>query len=469
MVAARRYRLAGALGAFSMGCSLMGCSAGADEGAGIAPLEVSGSANAGDATGDGAGSGSATPGGSDEPPTVGGTVTGGASGEGTGTAVAPPEVEAPLPPVVESGTDFTGFEVGSEPEPGDGCQQAARSFVPQIPTVFMLVDRSGTMFAVDEDTGVSPWNALRDGALQVIEELQAQVRFGFGAFSGQAGGTCPLMPSESPSLDNHGAIATLYNSLEQPINSKETPTLLAFREVAALLSADETPGAKYVLFVTDGEPDYCDDGAPICPADSVVGLLQELSSATGESPVPINTLVFGVETPQSSISLEVLQAFANAGVGQPVRSPVPLLSDVFYACQGSPGWRTEFARTGKPLLAGQTTGTYSTLGGSARVYRPDPSDQAALSDEIRSALAGVKSCTFDLEGDGVEVDLNRNDLGDLAQVLLNGQAVPFDEVDGWRMLSETTVELRGAACATWRAPEETSLDFDFPCDVIVVR
>ena len=256
------------------------------------------------------------------------------------------------------------------------------------------------------------------------------------------------------------------------MNSKETPTLLALRRVAELLWADDTPGAKYVLFVTDGEPDYCDDGAPLCPADSVVRLLQQLSLGLDDAGVqnePIDTLVFGVETPQSSISPEVLQAFANAGVGQPVAPLTPALNDVYYNCNGRPGWLEEFALTGKPLQVGETTGDYSTVGGTAQVFRPDPTDQAALADEIRVALAGVKSCTFDLGEDGVEVDVDRPDLGTLARVLLNGEPVPFDATDGWRMLSETTVQLEGAACAAWREPVETSIDFDFPCDVIVVR
>jgi len=37
------------------------------------------------------------------------------------------------------------------------------------------------------------------------------------------------------------------------------------------------------------------------------------------------------------------------------------------------------------------------------------------------------------------------------------------------VLSPTTVELVGQACANWRVPGETSINFDFPCDVIIVR
>jgi hypothetical protein len=85
-------------------------------------------------------------------------------------------------------------------------------------------------------------------------------------------------------------------------------------------------------------------------------------------------------------------------------------------------------------------------------------------------LAGVKSCTFDLGADGVQVDLTRQDLGDKARILVNGERVPFDAVDGWSMLSETTVALAGQACNAWRSPTiVTSISFDFPCDIFIPR
>ena len=110
-----------------------------------------------------------------------------------------------------------------------------------------------------------------------------------------------------------------------------------------------------------------------------------------------------------------------------------------------------------------------TGGGHRHALPSDPTDQAQLIEQIRTALAGVKSCTFDLEGDGIEVDISRQDLGTAARVLLEGSPVPFDAVNGWHMLSSTTVQLEGAACESWRVPGATSLDFDFPCDLIIIR
>jgi hypothetical protein len=380
------------------------------------------------------------------------------------------------------------FNLGEGPDDGIqqmGCQQAERNFVPNIPTVYLLVDRSGTMF--DPIMGdVSAWTALRGGVLEVMRELESAVRFGFAAFSGANRGAqmCELqVPSVAPALNNYAAIASLYQPLERPTDSKETPTVLALTEVADQLEADTaTAGDKYILFVTDGEPDYCDDGNAICPPDSVVGLLQKLASgvdATGAARQPIQTLVFGVSSPTATIRADVLQAFANAGAGLPAMALAPNANQapdpnaIYDQCAGVQGWALDFATTGKPAMRGQSIGDYvfdAALAGNAPVYRPDPTDQAALTEQIRVALAGVKSCTFDLGEDGVQVDLSRADLGERARVELNGAAVPFDAANGWSMSSETTVTLSGQACEQWRTPTmETSIRFDFPCDIFVPR
>ena len=46
----------------------------------------------------------------------------------------------------------------------------------------------------------------------------------------------------------------------------------------AELAADTVPGDKFVLFVTDGQPDYCDDANALCAPDSVIAGLQKLKA-----------------------------------------------------------------------------------------------------------------------------------------------------------------------------------------------
>jgi hypothetical protein len=425
----------------------------------------------------------------------------GASGEGKETVVAQPSTTGSGAPTLGgsagsgsqnpgaptsdfgAGTGLDGLDLGDPVTMSKGCQQASRSFTPKIPTVFLVVDRSNSMFDPNPPgSNTNSWGLLRSGVLQVVGDLQADVRFGFGAFSGQ-GSTCPDMPMTAPELNNAAAISTLYNSLDRSMY-KDTPTVAALTRAAQALWNDGTEGDKYILYVTDGEPDYCDDGNALCPPDSVVGRLQQLVLGVDEQGVmhePIHTLVFGIKSPLSSVLPETLQAFANAGAGLPVspprRDPSPPYNPnaVYDECSGVAGWAADFALTGKPAVRGQTIGSYIDptdplqAPGTATVYRPDPTDQAALIQQISAALAGVKSCSFDLAGDGVKVDLSRSDLGALAKININGKAVPFDPSNGWRMLSETTVQLEGQACADWRAPGQSAIDFDFPCDVIILR
>jgi len=376
---------------------------------------------------------------------------------------------------------------GIRPETGGGdtaCMQESFTFDPKIPTVFVLVDQSGSMFGCISKNGAfdapsgrecanhadTAWYPLRDGVLQVINTLQDQVRFGFSAFGGEqankAPPACPGMNPVQPTLNNGTAISTAYNALMPPAKG-ETPTRQALDMVGSILTTDNAPGEKFILFVTDGQPDYCEDSIPaICARDSVIGGLQKLYSAN-----MITTLVFGIKSTLTNIPDSVLQGFANAGAGQPVVAPLDpttgKLRDFFDQCgQGqAPPWVADFNMTGKtPLGPDNEIGNYSTTGGTATLYHPDPTNQQALINQISSALAGVKSCTFDLNGLQHPLKVNLS-LLNLAHVKIEGVEIPYGT--GWQMNGDTQLELIGDACATWRKPESKTIDFQFPCEVII--
>ncbi len=54
--------------------------------------------------------------------------------------------------------------------------------------------------------------------------------------------------------------------------------------------ADTDAGPKYIIFLTDGQPDYCDDSTSLCATDSVVYHLQTAKTAS------IDTIVFGIQS-----------------------------------------------------------------------------------------------------------------------------------------------------------------------------
>lgn len=340
-----------------------------------------------------------------------------------------------------------------------GCQQYAVNFVPKIPTVFVLVDRSGSMFEAAAG-GVAPWEPLKTGALAVIQQLQAEVAFGWGAFTGNvATMQCPIFDSVAPALNNYSAISAVYQPMGALPNGEkaETPVGEALPKVQTVLAGTPVDGDKYILFVTDGEPDFCDDGDSNCPIDDVVYHLQSLKAQN------ISTIIFGLQN--GNVPAGTLQAFANAGAGQPVASSTfsDTTQNVFYGCQGVTGWKadaTAAGQTGMNLL-----GTYADTGGTTKYYAPDPTDQTALTTQLQSVLAGVKSCTFDLGGK-ITVDTSQLNL---ASVSIQGQAIPLDPTNGWTMATSTQLTLAGTACATWRQPTSTTIDFNFPCQIIIPK
>jgi len=305
--------------------------------------------------------------------------------------------------------------------------------------------------------------------LQVIQELQAEVRFGFSAFTGHQGGTCPVMDTVAPALGNHDAIAAVYNGLARTDIKGETPTTMALNLVRDSLLADTTPGGKYVLFVTDGEPDFCSDGSPICPVDSVLHAIQSMYTQG------IGTFIFGLTTTSNQVPPGGLQAWANGGRGLPAQlflrnqsdtqgfTPTQLYDECF---NGVPQWAAEATALGRDRINNPTLATYSPVGGTAPVYQPNLTNQMELTNQLRSVIAGVKSCRFDLQGE-IEVVLDRAGEG---KVFVQDVEVPYDATgtNGWHMASPTEVELVGQACIDWQTPEKTKIHFDFPCEIVVV-
>src|SRR5450755_2523977 len=180
---------------------------------------------------------------------TGGTGTGVGNGSGNGN----------------TGNINTNSNGGNDSD-GGGCQHKELNFVPKTPTVFVLVDRSGSMFAAPNP----PWEPLKMGALQVIQELQADVAFGWGAFTGLAGVTCPDFQSVPPAKNNYDAINKVYGTMGATGYKSETPVGEALPLVETALGQSPESGNKYILFVTDGEPDFCNDGDANCPLDDVV-------------------------------------------------------------------------------------------------------------------------------------------------------------------------------------------------------
>jgi hypothetical protein len=407
-----------------------------------------------------------------------GTGVGGVAGtSATGTAGA-------------AGTGATGTGGSTDQDAGTDalCQMAELDWQPTIPTVYLLVDRSGSMFhcltgntgdAVCADPTNTSWANLKMAIESVMSQLDSMVRFGFTTVYGTnptGGGMCPslqgmLTNNVAPKLNNAADIKTLYDGLPFPPNSTqvgvkfESPASESIGVVADALVADTDPGSKYIIFLTDGQPDYCDDSNSLCAPDSVVYHLQKAYAAG------ITTIVFGVQTALFDLAPGVLQSFANAGAGEPTLAPIRTggsTNDFYDQCNSIAGWAADLTASGKPNARGTTLGTYASTMGPTTPYTPSAANQTQLVTQLSAALSGVKSCTFDLSnigGKSIKVDLPK--LAQ-AQVLISDAPIAQDATNGWSLSSDnSSVVLNGTACATWRMPNTTKINFNFPCGSII--
>jgi hypothetical protein len=319
----------------------------------------------------------------------------------------------------------------------------------ELPTVIVVADRSGSMFNPLDETGSTPWTALRALLLELVLALQNEVRFGFTAYAGDVE-LCPELTSLPPGLGQHAAIEALYGSFETSLRRDGGPAQ-ALDEVEAVLSA--AAGARHVWLVTDGEVDYCDDGNPLCPVDSSIGRLQRLAALSRS----IRTRVFGIAPVTATLPASALQAFARAGAAEPVALPAtgPAPTDpnaIFDQCSGVVSWAADFARTGKTASRGQSIADYANGDGSAVVHSP-PSDIDALLATLRSELVAERPCSFELAPDAVPASALAS-LDESAVLELDGAPIPHDEQDGWHRDGASTLRLEGASCQAVRAAAE---------------
>ena len=360
------------------------------------------------------------------------------------------------------------------------CQQMEIMFTPTNPTVFILVDRSGSEFGDGCVTGTNhPYNILQSAVEQVVESLQAQVRFGLGVFVGDhSTGTCALDWDTVPiDLNNSDAIAAKYNSLGQVAMASEgnckadTPATQAIPMVKATLQADTGTGPKYVLFATDGETDFCDDGNALCPADAVTYQVQDLYAAG------YGTLVIGTASNLNAIDTTVLQNLANAGAGQgviiPPGSGAATTADFLYQCNGSmttgSQWMSLYTAAGRTGMT--SVATYSATAGTAPVYAPTTLDAQSLVTQISAAINSIpRSCTFDLSTFKIDTTKLREAEVYLVDSTSSRDDIPLDptNTNGWDMTSSTELQLFGSWCDKLRLQTTTDIKFNFPCDIIII-
>jgi hypothetical protein len=297
----------------------------------------------------------------------------------------------------------------------DGCVDQQITFTKTIPTVALLIDRSGSMDTALASGGQTRWDGMREVLTApntgLIASLQSEVRFGLAMYAGIPV-PCPAITEVGFALDNYAAINAEYQASET-LNG--TPTGEALSQVASELGVYTKPGPKAIVLATDGEPNSC--AAPgDTGSDTAHLLVTDAVSAAHAS--GIDTYVIFVGDPGNASTEEHLQRVASAGQG------------LAYDAAAAP--------------------LYSVV-----------DDPSAIQAAFESIIYGVRSCDLKLNGD---VQAGYEDQG---TVTLDAEPLVQDDADGWQLKGTDTVELLGSACNAIKTGDH-DVAVNFPCDGFII-
>ncbi|HEY6477496.1 MAG TPA: hypothetical protein VI456_13025, partial [Polyangia bacterium] len=358
---------------------------------------------------------------------------------------------------------------GGGGQPGAGgsgtCQSPTLTFAPRAPSILLFTDRGGSSFDAPTTTGTLPTTGsffnVRTAIENIITGFQAKYRFGLGVYVGDhTSGSCQLGYVTAPmALNNAAAIGAVYDSLGPLASKADTPATAALAMAKAALAADTGGGSKFLLFITGGATDFCDDGFADCPTDAVASQLQAMYAGTPN----IETLVLGLPTTSTALTPGALATFANAGAGQPAAlasSVGGTQSDIYDECHlDSQQWDTLFTASGKTPPA--AIGNYSATAGTAPLFMAATNSVSNIETQLQAALAAAKSCSFDLSAHSIY----SNKVAE-GTVIVGGVNVPQDGSNGWSMPTTTALILNGSACRSYWQPGAT-ISINFPCDAIL--
>jgi hypothetical protein len=312
--------------------------------------------------------------------------------------------------------------------PGSTCATGVANTQPITPTVWLVLDGSGSMNE-EFDGGDTRWQVLRSALMDgegLVTRLQQTVRFGMVLYSGidaeeqTQPGMCVQLVTVPPELNNYEAIAAQFPAEEL---GGWTPTDRALEHVIAnfpvtnqpMLDAEGDP--TYVILATDGAPnDRCDGEQDMMGGGNRGG---------------------GGLDPEVA---ERVLAATEQGVAMGMHMFIISLAGGDQELQQHLEQVAELTGTGQPPFV--------------------PSTQQALIDTFLQ-IVGNASCQIQLEG---SVVAGKECTG---TVTLNGTELPCNSDNGWRLVDDRTVQLTGTGCEMFLGTS-SQVHAEFPCDAYSV-
>lgn len=400
------------------------------------------------------GSEESSSGGSDD--TGGSNDSGGGSSDGSGTGsgtVSDPGVDTVGSSQSSTSEETSMTSSGSETssDTTSECAKVEAEFTAVIPSIYILVDRSGSMsWAVEGgNPGVgesSRWDIVERTLVEegeasdpksggIVYRMQDKAKFALATYS-QTGSACPAMEysessamDELPKLNNWEAVRDQF-SARGPGGG--TPSSEAIDWVWRRMKENDDPN-RILVFASDGNPSYgsgtrCSgyDFPPTVtasdPYDRVVEVVEEMYKED------IKTFVIMVGSAAEASGMDEI---ARAGVGV------------------VPGMNQNAASYPENPNEGASKSAYYYFSGS---------DSDLIESAFEAVITGARPCKFELEG-------KLNTVGSTGEVLINGELKLLNDPNGWRINSLTEIELLGDSCKQIRKDPNVDLKVSFSCDV----
>jgi hypothetical protein len=362
----------------------------------------------------------------------------------------------PPPFVAAGGRGGVQSDGGIDVEPSGGRPGVCgEEFIPAIsdpPTLYFVLDRSGSMVQPFEGSTESKYETARGVLGEVLSKIGHRVRYGAAVFPASSDGcnpgtqVFPTTQGDAPSYAREGTMGPVLSDLLSRLGSAQqeggTPTAATLNNLRSTLT--ELGPRTYVVHATDGAPN-CNEDATCTAANCMlnvegVDVAGIACDADFNCCDPDNT---GAEAQRWCIDgpdlVDEVSALAELGIATYVI--------------GMPGTALYTDLLNEVAEAGGTSQSDEQAYFSA-------DDPAALADALQAIGTGVAiSCTVELE----------HAPEDQSQVNLyfDERLVPAEGDDGWQWVGPQTVQVLGEACNELKSGEVLELQIVYGCETVL--
>jgi hypothetical protein len=362
-----------------------------------------------------------------------------------------------------SGGGGTGGNAGLDATLSDGppapdspglCGNLVVPVVADMPNLYFIVDRSGSMADPLPGNNYNKYVNARIAMGNVLRAIGHRVRYGAAAFPMPGGAILGCGPGKEifPTTQGDPAsyaaegkqgpvLTSLLTQLANIAPEGGTPTSASIDNVAPILKA--LPGKTFVILETDGAPN-CNPNA-VCTADqcdlNLAGLvINGISCQAPTNCCDPQTIPDGqLDCVDGNASANAVAALYQAGI-------------LTYVV-GMPG---------SELFAG-VLDQMAVAGGTARPTSPKyypVTDADVLTATLKEI--GIKvaiSCDVTLDQKPPDKSL--------VNVYLDSSLVQYDPIDGWSWTSDTSLTVNGASCAQLKSGDVLQLQVVAGCPTSV--